>query len=59
MERAKPSVLRNAIQIAHEYVRAGITFVCVPVDTDEQHTEAASMAARNRNSMIKDSEPKE
>lgn len=59
MDRAKPSVLRNALQIAHEYVRAGITFVCVPVDTDEQHTEAASMAARNLNSMIKDADAEE
>lgn len=59
MDRAKPSVLRNALQVAHEYVRAGITFVCVPVDTDEQHTEAATMAARNLNGMIKDAEGEE
>ena len=59
MDRAKPSALRNALQLAHEYARAGITFVCVPVDTDEQHTEAAAMAARNLNSMIKDAEDEE
>lgn len=59
MERAKPTVLRNALQVAHEYVRAGITFVCVPVDTDEQHVEATVMASRNLNSMIKDAEDEE
>lgn len=59
MDRAKPAVIRNALSLAHEYARAGLTFVCVPVDTDEQHKQAIDMANRNLGAMIKDSEKSE
>lgn len=59
MERAEPAVIRNALRLAHDYAKAGLTFVCVPVDTDEQHQQAIDMAARNLDTMIKDSEQSE
>ena len=59
MDRAKPAVIRNALSLAHEYAKAGLSFVCVPVDTDEQNQQAVEMAARNLDTMIKDSEQSE
>lgn len=31
MRRASPAVLRQALETAHFYAKAGIDFVCVPV----------------------------
>lgn len=59
MDRAKPSVIRNALTVAHDYAKAGLTFVCVPVDSDQQHAEAVAMAARNINSMLESLEDEE
>lgn len=59
MNRAPASNLRIALEVASQYTQAGIMFVCVPVDTDEQHAEAANLAASNLNKMIKDAESEE
>lgn len=59
MDRAPAPNLRIAFEVARQYMHAGIMFVCVPVDTDEQHAEAANLAASNLNKMIKDAESEE
>lgn len=59
MKRATPVQLRQPLEAAHALAKAGITFVCVPVMSENDHSDLMHLAKQRLGQLAERAEAEE
>ena len=59
MKRATPVELRRGLESAHALAKAGVTFVCVPVMSENDHSDLMHLARQRLGQLDEQAEAEE